>query len=216
MEVIMTRKNILPITMIALISFSILAAAKSSAQTTNNERDILRSGGLKAAAKAYGHYSTTFDVDHWQQYDLKMLTDDSDMVIEAAPVFRSAVLSQDGSSIDSSFALQPIVVVKGTKSMVARKYLIVPGGLVKFEDGTSAEVKNSFEKALETGGTYLFFLKENSDGFHLVGFGQGLIALDMTRQTVSPQAKGEDSITAQLRGKSPTDVLEAVRGYATN
>jgi hypothetical protein len=194
------------------VLISLAAAAHAQSSTSfESDRDLLRTGGLRAVAEKHGHYIAHVQFNQWELYNLELLTSQSDLILEAKPTLVDMKLSPDGTSIYSSFMLKPSEIFKRSASAQAENTLIVPGGKVTFQDGTWAEIDTPLQSALASGKSFLLFLKKGEDGLHVLGLDQGVIAIDTERASVASMGRAIDPITDELKGMSPGDVRERVR-----
>jgi hypothetical protein len=103
--------------------------------------------------------------------------------------------------------------LKGSLSTGDTVNVVVPGGKVVFEDGTSAELKTPDMEQMEGGKTYVLFLSPRKDaagGFGLTGLGQGLFELPRDKTGVRPQGHRSD-VVQKHKGETEEEFIEKVK-----
>ena len=196
---------------------SVMCLSPSSAQSKQGIRDALRTGGLRAAAKLNGTYVENYPETQWVSYDLKSLSRSSDEIVVARVAFIRSTLSNDGLSIESEFAITPIRSLKSNSETV--KTFTLPGGLVRFEDRTSAEVRYKPESELSNStGDFVLFLKKASDGSNYSpnGNGQGIIALDLEAGTSRSLARTTDAVYREAGELTPSSIQDRIAYFASS
>jgi hypothetical protein len=181
-------------------------------------RDALRRGGLREAARIKGHYVAEFD-PHWDfgLFDIEMLAKNSAAVIVGVPTkIIGGRLTPSGQSIVTDYEVRVKEVFKGSASEGSTVTVSLPGGLVTFDDGTTAELKPREFEPMKLGATYTLFLSEsdNTRGVYILSGGpQGLVEIvDDTK--VKSHGRSTDPISEESKGKDKDTFLKEVRDKA--
>ncbi len=183
-----------------LFGLLLLTSKKGVTQSKPREQestvDAIRRGGLREAAKIAGHYKGTIRTSGWGRYDLDGITSNSSNIIIGLPSsVSSAIAGSSGQTIETHYKVKVERVLKGkaTDSLD----LIIPGGKVIFEDGTSAELVPEDLGPIVDNHRYIFFLTPNptdAHAFSLTGGGQGLFELTVDSKISS---RGHKTYTVQ-------------------
>lgn len=91
------------------------------------------------------------------------------------------------------------------------------GGRVKFDDGTSAEIRTPGFRRMENGKTYVLFLMENDrepGALALVGGPQGLFEIPVDGGTLQSHGKPINTVAKQAQNKDVKTFLNEVRKAA--
>jgi hypothetical protein len=190
----------------------------SDASDHSKVRDALRRGGLREAARIKGRYVASTDV-HWDfgQFDVETLTKNSTAVIVGVP--RRTLggrLSADGQTILTDYEVSVSERIKGAMPQGSTITVSLPGGLVKFEDGTSAELKTPEFDHFKTGATYTLFLSETENAYNvftLSGGPQGMVEI-VNDTTLKSHGRPTDPVSKEVKVKGKEAFLEDVRGKA--
>lgn len=210
---------------LAVLAIALVRGVRSQGSQNSAEAqeraliEAVRRGGLREAAKLKGRYVASINTSHWLKFDLESLTKNSAAVIIGRPLSSVSRLTPDGEQITTEYQININEVLKGNLTANEKISLSLPGGIVVFEDGTSAEVKTPDEERIENGKTYLLFLspkKGATDGFVATGGAQGLFELPPDKSGVKPKGHRVDPV--QKYKNRPTDkfveeIREAVRKY---
>lgn len=178
-------------------------------------RDALRRGGLREAARVKGHYVGEFD-PHWDygSFDVETLAKNSAAVIVGVPVKKvGSRLSPSGQTILTDYEIEVSEVFKGPVSVGSSVIVALPGGLVEFGDGTTAEIKTPNFEPLKLRATYTMFLSESNaapNGYALSGGPQGLLEL-VDDRTVKSYGRPTDPVSEESKGKDRKNFLRKVR-----
>ncbi|MFZ0751181.1 MAG: hypothetical protein WAM70_17595, partial [Pyrinomonadaceae bacterium] len=88
------------------------------------------------------------------------------------------------------------------------------GGFVRFEDGTSAEVKTP-DIHIQNGRTYVFFLsakaKTESENLYITGGPQGIFELSDDGVTILAMGRQIDHVVKKNKGKRTDTFLKEIR-----
>jgi hypothetical protein len=127
-------------------------------------------GRLRKGAKEKGHYVATWDDPQWKQArDIKTLAKSSSFIILGRAAWNVCKLSQDGDQITIDYGVKVSDVIKGNVKPGINLAVSLPGGMVRFADGTSAEFRTPTFRKMNKGRTYLLFLSmDNKRGGILV------------------------------------------------
>ena len=182
-------------TLVVLIvaGFIVVKSAKTKSFSQEpQEQDSLvaavRRGGLREAARIKGQYVGTQRASGWIKYDLESLTEKSSVIVVGTPITSSSSLVSSGDRIVTEYKMRIDQTLKG-KLNQGPLSVIVPGGKVTFEDGTSAEIDTPDLGPIEEDKKYVLFLtssEEAPDSFGLTGGGQGLFELSSSHSVVNP------------------------------
>jgi hypothetical protein len=114
--------------------------------------------------------------------DLAALNANSSAVIIGTPVDNTMNLTPDGLSITIDYKVRVEYVYKGGFQEGNFITVSVPGGMVRFADGSSAEVQTPWFRKMQQGLTYALFLKPGprSGGFSPTGEAQGVFEIPTT------------------------------------
>jgi len=206
---------------LAVIVFGAARARVSQSQEPQTPRtqeehaqlvEAVRRGGLREAAKIKGAYVVVMN-PHWDAVfaDVESLTSHSDMVIIGIPNKRTARVSSEGDSIFTDYEVTVLQVLKGNRrhdSMIVSTL----GGLVRFEDGTTAEVVTPDFK-IEIGKTYVFFLaNENvtTGRFRITGEPQGVFEVRDDGSSIIPKGRKIDHVVKKYKGKRLDSFLQEI------
>lgn len=221
-------KIIIIAALIAIMSVSIAGVGSAtrshhSGQSSGSDdytevRDALRRGGLREAAKLKGHYVQDFN-PHWDfgRFDIEGLTKNSAIVVVGVPTKKvGSRLSRSGQSIVTEYEVVVKETIKGTISQGGTINVLLPGGRVEFEDGTSAELRTPTFEQMRVNGTYTLFLSESESeagDYVLTGGPQGLVEI-VNDTTLKSHGRGTDPVSEQVKDKNKESFLEEVRSSA--
>jgi hypothetical protein len=216
------RKLLFAGTTLALIvmGFMVVKSAKpKSLSQQPQEQDSLvaavRRGGLREAARIKGQYVGTERTSGLMKYDLGSLTEKSSIIVVGTPFTSSSSLSSSGERIVTEYKLRIDQTLKG-KLKHGPLSVIVPGGKVTFDDGTSAEINTPDLGPIEEEKRYVLFLTpsdEVSDSFALVGGGQGIFELSSSDSVVKPLGDKVD-VVQKHKNQQASSFLEEIKAAA--
>jgi hypothetical protein len=139
------------------------SAAKSKQETRS----------LKEKAKETRNFRDTQSPKSTAVYaDLAGLANQSTAVIIGTPQRNISVLSSDGRSISLDYAVRVEYVYKGKLQPGNTITVSLPGGKVKFDDGTTAEFMTPWFKKMQNGKTYALFLQPRAGKGQFVTTGE--------------------------------------------
>jgi hypothetical protein len=199
----------------AAFSLAVLVFAKSSARPGGLPRQTPSgsSRSLREKARSEGRHVVFANPTGVKRFnDAAALTRQSTLVVTGIVEGQASRFNTPEESTivtDSQVRVQD--VLKGDAA--PGEYITVrePGGLMQFEDGTSAEVRMpDYWKSPAAGKSYVFFLKQKGAVYLLFGGPQGLFELNPAGG-VSPQARPEDALSQRYEGKGRAEFLEEVR-----
>lgn len=209
--------------LIGSVAISIVVVGARQSQTPREPspgqiKAALRRGGIREAAKLKKHYEDTFDPNwDWAQLDIEGLTKNSLAVVTGVPMTSSTQLSADGQLIVTNYTFAVQEVLKGDIRPASSIKVSLPGGIIEFGDGTSAELKTPGFDKMENGRTYLLFLSEdapNSGVLVLTAGPQGLFELPLDRKTVKAHGRPTDPATKEAKNLDGDSFLNNVRQQA--
>lgn len=182
-------------------------------------RDALRRGGLKEAAKLKGHYVGTFD-PHWDfgLFDMEALTKGSSAVVVGSVVKKlGSRLAESGQLIFTDYEVVINETLKGVPTPGNSITLALIGGMVDFDDGTSAELRPTEFEHVKPGESCVLFLTESTYGpevYTLTGGPQGLVQI-IDDGTLKSHGRPTDPIALQTKdpekGKTKQIFIREVR-----
>jgi hypothetical protein len=180
-------------------------------------RDALRRGGLREAARVKGRYVASFD-PHWDfgQFDVETLTKNSAAVIVGVAQRKlGSRLSADGQLILTDYEVGVTESIKGAMPRGSTVTVSLPGGVVNFDDGTSAELQTRDFDHFKTGSTYTLFLTETEtyNVFTPSGGPQGVVEV-VNDTALKSHGRATDPVSKEVKSKSKEAFLEDVRGKA--
>lgn len=147
--------------------------------------------------------------------DAAALTRQSALVVTGTVEKQAARFhSPEERTIVTDFQVRVEDVLKGAALAGGHITVREPGGLVQFDDGTSAEVRlPEYWRSPAAGKSYTFFLKQKGAVYMLFAGPQGLFELSPAGR-VLPQARTEDALTQKYTGKRSADFFEEIRQAA--
>lgn len=119
--------------------------------------------------------------------ELSGLAGDSTAVIIGTPQTNSSRLTPDGMSITLDYRVKVEYVYKGALREGDLVTVSLPGGMVKFDDGSTAEVRTSGFRKMQDGKTYALFLTPKGGAFVPTGGAQGVFGIPTTSLTRAVQ-----------------------------
>jgi len=192
-----------------------IAHTQSQATKKSQEPDpvvtAVRNGGLREAAKLKRVYVSSERTSGWAKYDLENLTSTSIAIIIGTPLRSSSRLSASGDRVITEHEIRVERVLKGNLKTAEPVSLVVPGGKVTFEDGSSAEIRTPDLGPIAEQKRYLFFLRNSDDkpdAFTLTGGGQGAFELSAPEANVRPLGNKTDIVQKHKNQKVSAFVEE--------
>lgn len=142
---------------------------------------------LKAKAKDDRRFILTANpVEPGRYGSLSQLVSESSAVIIGTPESNISKLTADGTSITLDYQVQVEYVYKGTLRENDVVTINLPGGMVKFDDGSTAEVRTPGFRKMQDGKTYALFLAaKDNNVFVPTGGPQGIFEIPTTTVTRS-------------------------------
>lgn len=196
----------LPFVMLVLLVLLAIAFARSgnTQALKNQQKDesqelvtAVRRGGLKEAARLKKNYVGTERTSGWAKLDLENLVRNSSTIIVGTPLISASKLSDSGEQVLTDHNVRVEQTLRGDLKPNQVITLTVVGGKVTFEDGSTAEIRTPDLSAIETGKTYVLFLRKRQnaapDSFNLTGGGQGLFEIT-SDSTIEPRGDKVDPV----------------------
>lgn len=199
----------------AVIGAAARRKQEPSSATPADIKRALREKGIKEAARLKRNYVGTDDVGSIFQFDLDSLASYSDAVVVGVPTSNVCKVSTDGESIVTEYSLAVQRILKGKQMVGAPITVVLPGGRVQFEDGSTAEIITPGFRKMQTGNTYVLFLtgdKKNRGVYRLTGGFQGLF--DLSSGIVSPHGRAVDEVVKKHKGQEASKFVEMVDAKA--
>ncbi len=138
---------------------------------------------LREKAKQQGSFRELQQPKSTKVYsDLADLVNDSAAVMIGTVQKNTPVLSTDSKSLSLDYAITVEYVYKGRIKKGTTVTVRLPGGRIKFEDGSIAEIVTPWFKKMQNGKTYALFLQPDggSSRFITTGEAQGVIEIPTT------------------------------------
>src|SRR5215217_137293 len=204
------------LTGLALIFGKGAATQSLSAQKREGPDQVVtavRKGGLREGARIKKRFVSSESTTGWAKYDLESLTSHSSVVIMGTPLDSASSLTANGERITTEYKVNVSRIFKGQLQENGLIRLIVPGGKVIFEDGTSAEILTPDLGPITKNQSYIFFLHPSSDGtdvLKLTGGGQGLFEVPSSAWGVKPLGDKKD-LVQRHKDQSLNDFIEEIQ-----
>ena len=140
---------------------------------------------LKAKAKADRRLILTENLPGPGRYaNLSALVGESAAVLIGTPQTNISRLTADGTNITLDYQVKVEYVYKGNLRESDIITISLPGGMVKFEDGSTAEVRTPGFRKMQDGKTYALFLAtKGNNAFVPLGGPQGIFEIPTTNVT---------------------------------
>lgn len=200
------------------LAFSIRNATSQS-QPKSQEPDpavlAMRRGGVREAARVKGHYVGSESTTGWMKYDIEALTSSSAAIVIGRPLTSSSRVTPSGDRIVTDFKIKIEREIKGTFGEERLINVVVPGGKVIFEDGSSAEIETPDLGPIDTKQDYIFFLNPSKEvnSYRLTGGGQGLFEISSSDRRVKPLGDKSD-IVQKHQGKKSDELIQEIEAAA--
>jgi len=193
------------------------AATQSlSAQKPEGRDEVVtavRKGGLREGARIKKRFVSSESTTGWAKYDLESLASHSSVVIMGTPQDGSSSLTANGERIITEYKVKVSRIFKGQLQENGLIRLIVPGGKVVFEDGTSAEILTPDLGPITKNQNYILFLHPSADGtdiYQLTGGGQGLFEVSSSAWGVKPLGDKKD-LVQRHKDQTVNDFIEEIQ-----
>lgn len=140
---------------------------------------------LKAKAKEDRRFiMTERPVGPGRYTSLSALVGESAAVLIGTPQTNISKLTADGTNITLDYQIKVEYVYKGNLRESDIITISLPGGMVKFEDGSTAEVRTPGFRKIQDGKTYALFLATKANNaFVPIGGPQGIFEIPTTNVT---------------------------------
>ena len=217
---LISRKPLLMLVIVFTVSGLALIFGKHATTQSIQKRqgpdpvvDAVRKGGLREGARIKKRFVSSESTTGWAKYDLESLTSHSSVVIMGTPLDGSPSLTANGERIITEYKVKVSRIFKGQLQENGLIRLIVPGGKVVFEDGSSAEILTPDLGPIAKNQTYILFLHPPADGtdiYQLTGGGQGLFEVPSSAWGVKPLGDKKD-LVQRHKEQSVNDFLEEIQ-----
>lgn len=140
---------------------------------------------LKEKAKATGKHVEIARPEKADAYaDIAALAADSSDVVIGFPLDNVTDLTADGRSLNINYTVRIEHVYKGELKKGSTITVSLPGGMFRFDDGSTAEVRTPWFKKMQKGKAYALFLKAQKHGQSYVptGGAQGLFEIGTSKE----------------------------------
>jgi hypothetical protein len=140
---------------------------------------------LKAKAKTDRRFILTESpVGPGRYVNLSALVGESAAVLIGTPQTNTSKLTADGTNITLDYKVKVEYVYKGNLRESDMITISLPGGMVKFEDGSTAEVRTPGFRKMQDAKTYALFLAtKDNKAFVPTGGPQGIFEIPTTNVT---------------------------------
>lgn len=218
------KKKTLHAVTIVLVAFSLAVVAIGVAKrlpqkpsgSTPKAQPAKDARPLREKAKQSGSYSESQGPKRTRAFeDLGDLVKHSAAVIIGTPQSNTPTLSGDGQSISLAYSVRVEYVYKGALQEGSTVVVSLPGGRLKFNDGSTAEIQTPWLKKMQNGKTYALFL--NQDGangsFITTGDAQGIFEIPTTAgsNVVQSHSGVNGDATRKYHGRSVKAFLQELR-----
>lgn len=230
---IMKKKNVAKYALIILVLTAVAAVTVASlgfaqdqqpqSQSSDDDKhqalvEAIRRGGIREATKIKKDYIGIYD-PHWDWglFNIEKLTKNSEAVIVGVPAKNRCKLSTDGQLIITDYDVVVQEVLKGNIQQGSTIKVSLPGGKVKFEDGTTAEIETPNFMKMVNGRTYALYLNEDktrSGIYELTAGPQGLLELPTDGTRIKSHARPTDPIAEETKDKDMKVFLKEARKQA--
>ena len=180
-------------------------------------REALSRGGLREAAKLKGYLVVEYN-PHWDigPLSVEALTKNSAAVIVGRFTKKLDARLLDGRWIYTDYEVTVEELLKGEIKQDKTIVVTLPGGLIYFEEGTSAELKTPSFEHPHIGRAYTLFLMQEAavpSVFFLTGGPQGMFDIE-DRAGVRSHGSLEDPAAVETKGTNRESFLKNVRELA--
>lgn len=178
--------------------------------------DLLRQpNGLAEAAKLVGHFELNGQGRLWGHPNLNALIDSSDLIVVGKLTSAVSRLTDDGDDIWTDYELAPEKTIKG--ETLGNVEFTVPGGLITFPNGTSAEIITVQWQQLQIGQQYAVLLQKSprNGRYDLANGLEALFTLSTHDGKVAPFAsrggKGSEPLANEVKNTSVSAFLQRLQ-----
>jgi hypothetical protein len=204
-------------TLLGLITVALVKSVRSQKanpqDTSSDDVEAIRRGGLREAARIRGHYVGIRTTSYFLKYDIESLAAQSGDIIMGSPIDNTTHLSSDGQMITTWHRVKILQTLKGKLQPDETVTVSLPGGKVVFEDGTSAEIKTPDLEGMQNDQKYILFLSpmlRAGGAFSVIGGSQGLFEIDNKTRRVKPNGHPLDPVQKH-REQGVDAFLEEIR-----
>lgn len=189
------NKNYFVQMIVVVASLIVLASAT---KITAAQSGPISQATLKEQAGQVGGRITVRDVSHHGAFfkDLHELAETSDHVITGEIMSNHCRLAADGKTITTDYVVSVADSLKGTLRPGTLIIISTPGGIVSFDQSTSALVTVPDFRRPKNGRTYLFFIdqKKMSGKYTVAGGFQGIFDITHDGPSVFVSDRRQDSL----------------------
>jgi hypothetical protein len=220
----MTKKRILAAAFIVVIALPIALINISAAMGWPINTSVIQGAvspnednrSLREKAKQRGNFRETQNPKSAAVYaDLADLANHSNVVIIGTAERNTPVLATDGKSISLDYGVRVEYAYKGRLQAGNTITVSLPGGRVKFDDGSTAEVMTPWFKKMQNGKTYALFLQPGlgNGRFVTTGEAQGVFEIPTTQddRTVKSHSGIQSHSVRKYHGQDVKTFLRELR-----
>lgn len=166
---------------------------------------------LKDKAKNAGRYvATEYPSDLTGFSTLDELARSADSIVIAKAIDNASRISSNGMTVTIDYQLKIEHGYKATPRQSSSISVSLPGGLARFSDGTSAEIRTPWFRKMVNGHTYLLFLNRRGNRWSVTGGPRGLFEIPTSeayRKVTSHSLIENDP----MRAYNDIDVIQFLR-----
>jgi hypothetical protein len=166
---------------------------------------------LKDKAKNNGRYVATEYPPTLTRFNtLDALARSADAIVIAKAIDNASRISSDGMTVTTDYQLKVEHGYKGKLAEGGSISVSLPGGLTRFSDGSSAEIRTPWFRKMVNGRTYLLFLNRRGNRWSVTGGPRGLFEIPTTegyRNVTSHSLMENDP----MRAYNDTEVIQFLR-----
>lgn len=177
--------NYFSVTLTALLIAAAVLVILGATRRRQPAPAVIADQTLKAKAKGDRRFIQTENpVGPGRYANLSALVGESAAVLIGTPQTNISKLTADGTNITLDYQVKVEYVYKGNLRESDIVTISLPGGMVKFEDGSTAEVRTPGFRKMQDGKTYALFLAaKGTNAFVPLGGPQGIFEIPTTSVT---------------------------------
>ncbi len=211
------RLVILTVIGVCLVSTALaLELKKKTVTAVPQEPDPIVRASMREKARQKGHYiGMVHPLETTRYYDAESLVKSSPLIVTGiVQEQKSLIPPTNDRLIVTAHEVLVQNVLKGAGKAGTVIQVETLGGAIRFEDGTTAELKTpDIIKDPQLGKTYLLFLRPQKSAYRLVGGPQGLFELSPNGK-ITPQVPADDVLMTKYGGKAAETFIRTVQELA--
>lgn len=210
----MRKHIIIAIVIVAGLTAAALGLIKRYPAKAQRGVPAQASESLREKAKRQRQVVAEANPANFKRYDdvASLANDSSVVIIGLVNSHTSSLLPPLEHFIVTDYQVSVLEVRKGSLQPGFQVTVREPGGLVKFDDGSTAQVNLPYYwKSPQPGKRYVMFLTARRGGeYVLTGGPQGLFEI-ARGDTIIPQARSEDKLTQTYNGRSKASFIHEMQ-----